>query len=101
MDHGGNNVKIQLDRTAGQAVLVIQNHIDHPEDVEIERIFERFYKADPARSKTSTGLGMAITKELVHCLRGEISACLVNQEFCVKIQLPLIETDAGCQKKTS
>ena len=54
---------------------------------------ERFYKADVARSKTSTGLGLSIAKELVSRMDGEIEAKIEKKEFIVEMNFPIV-TDA-------
>jgi two-component system sensor histidine kinase MtrB len=38
----------------------------------LPHLFERFYKADPARSSGGTGLGLAIAQENARLLGGEI-----------------------------
>lgn len=58
----------------------------------IPRIFERFYRVDPARSREmgGTGLGLAIVKHIVHLHHGSIkveSAVNAGSKFIITIPL--------------
>ena len=93
LDHGEKKISIVLERDQNQAVLRISNQVTHPEQINIDQVFERFYKADDARSKTSTGLGLSIAKELVSRMDGEIEAKIEKKEFIVEMNFPIV-TDA-------
>ncbi|HET7774289.1 MAG TPA: ATP-binding protein [Burkholderiaceae bacterium] len=42
---------------------------------QLERVFERFYRADPSGEIPGTGLGMSLVKEIMELQRGEVSVC--------------------------
>jgi signal transduction histidine kinase len=42
--------------------------------MDVERLFERFYRADTARSSRGTGLGLAIVKHIVTSAGGSVEA---------------------------
>ena len=88
LDHGQNQIKIILADTQECIMLKISNQVLHPEEIDASQVFDRFYKADAARNRTSTGLGLSIAKELVLRMEGEIWARVEGDEFMVEIQFP-------------
>jgi two-component system, OmpR family, sensor kinase len=73
-EEGVSRITVSLERLKGQAVLRVRDTgigID-PED--LPHIFERFYRADRARSRQGTGLGLSIAQTLVNQLGGRITA---------------------------
>jgi two-component system sensor histidine kinase SenX3 len=69
-------------------------------EAETERIFERFYRVDPARSRETggTGLGLSIVKHIVTKHGGEISVWSAeNVGSTFSIRLP-IQTPKGDEK---
>ncbi|MEU5716977.1 HAMP domain-containing sensor histidine kinase [Streptomyces sp. NPDC020403] len=73
--HGGEPVTVRL--SAGDGVLIIEVRDSGPgiAPEALPHVFDRFYKADAARSRSSgSGLGLAITAENVHLHGGTIRA---------------------------
>ena len=57
---------------------------------QLERIFERFYKADPSRHGGSSGLGLAIAAEHAALLGGYLTAAnLVGGGLRIELRLPV------------
>ena len=90
LDHGEKEVDISLQEMGQEIVIEIKNKVYHPENIDITQVFTQFYKADMARSKTSSGLGLSIAKEFVLQMQGEISARIEEEKFCVCIQFDKI-----------
>ena len=60
-------------------------------DKDLERVFERFYRADPARSRATggTGLGLAIVKHVATNHGGEVSCwCVEGSGSTFTLRLP-------------
>ncbi len=86
LEHSENHIEISLQKVDGKAIIKFRNRYSNSESIDIDLIFDRFYKADKARSRTSTGLGLAIAKGLVIKMGGEISANLVDNMFQIVVE---------------
>jgi len=72
----GGRIEVRVERRNGDVeVSVSDTGIGIPSS-SLSRVFERFYRADPARSREAggTGLGLAIVKHLVESMGGEVEA---------------------------
>lgn len=87
--HSAGNIKVKLKPSNGKAVLSFQNPVNNAAEVDVSRIFDRFYTGDRARSKVTTGLGLSIVKLLAEQMEGAVSASMDGTELTVMVELPL------------
>ena len=73
--NAGGNVTVSVETCAAHVHLSVSDTGIGIAQKDIEHIFERFYRADPARSKASggSGLGLAIVDWVVRVHRGVVS----------------------------
>ena len=70
----GGSVRLSAVREDGRVAFSVTDTGVGIERADLERVFERFYKADRSRSGGGTGLGLAIAKHIVQAHGGRIEA---------------------------
>ena len=70
----GSHLVLSVVREPGVVVLVARDDGGGVHEAELARLFERFYRADRARSSRGTGLGLAIVKHVVASAGGTVEA---------------------------
>ena len=70
----GGVVKVGAKREDGWARLEVSDTGAGIQAEDLPRVFERFYRADPARSRGGTGLGLSIAQQVATAHGGEIEA---------------------------
>jgi two-component system phosphate regulon sensor histidine kinase PhoR len=70
----GARCRVSADQRNGLVSLVVADDGQGVADEDLPRLFERFYRADRARSSRGTGLGLAIVKHVVTAAGGTVEA---------------------------
>lgn len=89
LEHGRSQIVLSLSAEEKRIVFRCVNDMDNQDEIDMDKVFVRFYKADSARSGTSTGLGLSIAKELIERAGGSISAELKEDSFLIEISFIL------------
>jgi signal transduction histidine kinase len=72
--HGGDTIEVAVSAAANEAHMTVTDNGPGFLPEEVDRVFDRFYRADQARSATGAGLGLAIAREIVEAHGGSIEA---------------------------
>lgn len=86
----GQEIEVRLFRQKAFLVLEVEDRgIGIPKD-DLERIFERFYRCSNAAATGGSGLGLSISKEIVHRHGGFIEVeSEINEGSTFRVKLPL------------
>ena len=88
--HRDSDVLVRLQAKENAVLIDVSNHGDGIAHEHLERVFDRFFRIDPARQRSfeGTGLGLAITKSIVTAHGGTIKVTSAHALTTFAISLP-------------
>ncbi|WP_437971392.1 ATP-binding protein [Sorangium sp. So ce260] len=95
----GSRVEVRARAVNGRVVLEVEDDGPGIPAVHQGRVFERFYRVDPGRSRASggTGLGLSIAKHLVEAMSGDITVA-TGESGGALFRVTLPSAAAGAQR---
>lgn len=92
--HGSGDICLCYRIENGCVYFSCENTLENPDELEVERLFDRFYKADrsrgSAKGSASTGLGLSIARELAEHMNGKVEACVSGKQFRICFSMPMV-----------
>jgi len=87
--HGIQYFKIQLEKHEDRLCFIFENQVPNGQKIEVDRLFDRNYQSENTRGTDSSGLGLAIAKQLAEKLNFSLTAQLQGDslQFCLDIYL--------------
>ena len=94
----GGKIEIMLQQQNSSAVLEVKDDGPGIAPDAQEHIFDRFYRGDPAREGSGTGLGLALVRSVVHLHQGDIRVfSALGEGSCFRVVLPLAPNPSASQ----
>lgn len=92
----GGSIKISCRKKEKQIRFSVWNSCEPMSEKELSRLFERFYRRDPSRSRQTggSGIGLSAAKSIVRAHKGRITVKNQGAGICFMVQLP------NCGKET-
>ena len=91
-EHTGENgmIRVQLERTEAAFFCVIEDNGGGVAPDELTKLFQRFYRAEH-QSRSGSGIGLAIVKEIIHRHHGNITAENGEHGLKMSISMPMLD----------
>lgn len=86
----GGHIEATLMQAGKEAIFLVSNTAENLENLQVDKVFDRFYRGDDARTQKSggSGIGLSAAHAIVQALKGAISVRIENKErifFMVKV----------------
>ncbi len=95
-----HTITVSINQTTQCTLLTVENPGEAISAEHLERLFDRFYRADPARregSPSNAGLGLAITRSIIEAHHGKIWCTSANGQTAFHMQFPRPESSTASQ----
>lgn len=87
--HGCQKASIKNKVKEDELIYVFKNNTYDINDENVGKLFDKFYTTSNSRTEKSSGLGLAITKELVHKINGGVEVKYHQNEICFILKFKL------------
>jgi len=83
-------IQVRAESVSRQVVIAVHNTGSSLDDEQRDRVFDRFYRADPSRQRATggSGLGLAIVKQLAEAMGGSVAADSDASSVTMRVRLP-------------
>ena len=85
--YGSKPFIIHIKSTEDRIQIIFENSIHDLKNIDVEHMFDRFYKGSEARTQKGSGLGLAIVKELCERMQGNVSAHIQKDVLSIQVEL--------------
>ncbi len=85
-NHGCETAKIIHKKDGDQVVSIFSNKVSPADDLDVDRLFEKFYTGQKSRNKGSSGIGMYASKVILEKMGHDISADLDGDLLTITIK---------------
>jgi len=91
----GKAIRVSIENTYAHALISFENAGEHIAQEHLEKLFDRFYRVDPARQRNSdgAGLGLSIVKSIIESHKGYTEVTSNSGMIRFMIYLPLVNSE--------